>query len=58
MMEEEGHKIAHHLSIKIERKRMSKKLYTERPKNCMYKEKKDVCKKKKMYVKRKKIVPG
>ena len=45
MMEEEGHEIAHHLSIKIERKLYVQKLYTKRPKKLYVK---------KMYVETKK----
>ena len=49
-MREEGQKIAHHLSISIERKTYVQKLFTERPKKLYEKRKK-----KEMYVKTKKL---
>ena len=56
MMEEEGHEIAHHLSIKIERKKYVQKLYTNRPKK-LYVKRKKLYAKRKMYVKIKKLCP-
>ena len=49
MWEEDGPKIAHHLSIKIERKKYVQKIVYK-------KTKKIVCKQKKLYVKRKKCM--